>query len=151
MVLLQALDLERTPTRAELEMELQRPKGYAKQRVPSSRMSDISAGASRPQCRSPSSQVTDVALQRDMDIRLGGLEASMKLILEHLQIPQVKGSVAPLGVAEHDECGEDTSAAKQPEEDIPNALERGHEVCIQEDPVAGAVCYEWWLSIREME
>jgi hypothetical protein len=143
MVLLQALELERTPTRAELETELQRPKGYAKQRIPSSHMSDISAGASRLEHRSPSSCVTDVALQRDMDIRLGGLEASMKLILEHLQILQVKGNIALFAVTQHVECGEDSSAAKQPEEDVINASERCHEVCIEQDPVARAVCYEW--------
>ena len=78
-----------------------------------------------------------------MDIRLGGLEASMKLILEHLQIPQVKGSIAPLVVAQHDECGEDTSTTKQPKEDIVNALGRCHKVCIQEDPLARSVCFEW--------
>ena len=143
MVLLQALELEKSPTRAELETELQRLKGYAKFRIPSSHMLDISAGASRPDYRSPSSRVTDVAVQRDMDIRLGGLEASMKLILEHLQIPQVKGSIALPPVIQHEECGEDNSAAKKPEEDVINALERCHEVCIKQDLVATAICYQW--------
>jgi hypothetical protein len=143
MVLLQALELERSPTRAELETELQRPKGYAKHRIPSSHMSDVSGGGTQPECRSPSSRVTDVAVQRDMDIRLGGLEASMKLILQHLQIPQVKASIAPPATTQHEECGEESSGAKQAEEDVNNAMERCNQVCIEQDSVARVIWYKW--------
>jgi hypothetical protein len=129
MVLLQALELERIPTRAEVEAELHRPKGYGKQRLPSSHMSDISARGSRPEGKSPSSHVTEVVVQRDIDMRLGGLEASMKLILEHLQIPLQRSSIAPQ-VPERVRSAEDSSAGKPQEEIHRNASERLQEVCM---------------------
>jgi hypothetical protein len=129
MVLLQALELERTPTRAEVEAELHRPKGYGKQRLPSSHMSDISARGSRPEGKSPSSHVTEVVVQRDIDMRLGGLEASMKLILEHLQIPLQRSSIAPQ-VPERVRSAEDSSAGKPQEEIHRSASERLQEVCM---------------------
>jgi hypothetical protein len=62
MVLLQALELKESLTRAELETELQRSKGYDKQRIPSSHMSNNSARASCPEGKFPSNHVIGKAL-----------------------------------------------------------------------------------------
>jgi hypothetical protein len=62
-----------------------------------------------------------------MDMRLGGLEASMKLILDYLQIPLLKGNITR-HVVEHVKSEKDNSAIKQPDEEVSNALERWQEV-----------------------
>jgi hypothetical protein len=47
----------------------------------------MSARASRHEERSPSNHVSDLATERDLHARIGGLKASMQLIMDHLQIP----------------------------------------------------------------
>jgi hypothetical protein len=94
MLLLQALELERSPTREEIEHELARVKGAGKRKVGSMDISDMSASASKQQERSPSSQVSKISTERDLHARIGGLEENMKLILQHLRIGEVKATEA---------------------------------------------------------
>jgi hypothetical protein len=51
-------------------------------------------GASRHEGRSPSSHVSDLATKRDLHVRIGGLEASMQLIMDQLQIMTATSSLA---------------------------------------------------------
>jgi hypothetical protein len=74
-------------------------------------------------------------------MRLGGLEASMKLILEHLQIPLLKGNIAPLAI-EHEESAEDNLATKQLDKEVLNVSERWQEVCTQQDSISRPVCHK---------
>jgi hypothetical protein len=94
MLLIQAADLERSPTREEIEVELLRPKGASKRSAGSSPMSAIYGGGSQS-----SSRGYEVASATDVDRRLGGLEESMKLVLQLLGAPGVKLLVPSDGAA----------------------------------------------------
>jgi hypothetical protein len=86
-VLLQAVELQRDPSREKIESEMQRQKARKKQPVGTSNVSHISAGASQVQMPSPSLAMEVKCLKRDVDTRMSGMEANMKAIMTALNIP----------------------------------------------------------------
>jgi hypothetical protein len=86
-VLLQAVELQRDPSREKIESEMQRQKARKKQPVGTSNVSHISAGASQVQMPSPSLAMEVKCLKRDFYTRMSGMEANVKAIMTALKIP----------------------------------------------------------------
>lgn len=88
--LLQAVELQRDPSREEIECEMQRQKPRKKQPVGISNVSHISASASRVQVPSPSLEMEVKSMKRDFYTRMDGMEAHVKAIMTALNIPVVE-------------------------------------------------------------
>ena len=86
-MLLQAVGLQRDPSREEIEPEMQRQKARKKQHVCTSNVSHISAGASQMQMPSPSLVMEVKCLKRDFYTRMSVVEANVKAIMTTLNIP----------------------------------------------------------------
>lgn len=86
-VLLQAVELQRDPSREEIESEMQWQKARKKQPVGCSNVSHISAGASQAEMPSPSLAMEVKFLKRDFYTRMSAMEAHVKAIMQHLNVP----------------------------------------------------------------
>ena len=79
-------NLERVPTRSEIEAELQSQREDAVRRVGKSHLIDGSRGGDKVSLSSPSSRVSNGGVDRDLHKRMLGLEENMKLIMATLKI-----------------------------------------------------------------
>ena len=89
-VILQVVELQRDPSREEIEYEMQRQKPCKKQPVSTSNVSHISASASRVQVSSPSLELEVKSMKRDFYTQMDGIEPSVKAIMTDLNIPIVE-------------------------------------------------------------
>ena len=86
-MLLQAAELQRDPSRAEIESEMQRQKARSKQPVGCSNVSHISAGASHAEMPSPSLAMEVKCFKREYHARMSAMEANVKAIMTFLNVP----------------------------------------------------------------
>ena len=86
-VLLHVIELQRDPSREEIESEMQRQKARKKQLVGTSNLSHISAGASQMQMPSPSLAIEVKCLKREFYTRMSTMEANVKAIMTFLSVP----------------------------------------------------------------
>ena len=84
IVLVQAAELQRDPSREEIELEMLREKSRKKQPVGTSNVSHFSGSGSGVQ--EPS---TSLAMERDLYTRMTTMEASMKAIMAALNNPLI--------------------------------------------------------------
>ena len=85
----QSLDLERVPTRSEIEAELQLRREDATRRGGKSHLTDGSRGGGKVGLSSPSSRVSNAGEDQDLYKRMLGLGENMKLIMAALKIEGV--------------------------------------------------------------
>jgi hypothetical protein len=88
-VLVQAAELQRDPSREEIELEMLREKSRKKQPVGTPNVSHISGSGSGVQEPSTSLAMEFKSMKRDFYTRMAGMEASMKAIMTALNIPVV--------------------------------------------------------------
>jgi hypothetical protein len=88
-VLVQAAELQRDPSREEIEYEMLRQKSRKKQPVGTPNVSYISGSGSGAQVPSTSLAMEVKSMKRDFYTRMAGIEASMKAIMTALNIPIV--------------------------------------------------------------
>ena len=86
---MQAAELQRDPSREEIELEMLREKSRKKQPVSTPNVSPISGSGSRVQEPSTSLAMEFKSMKRDFYTRMAGMEASMKAIMTALNIPVV--------------------------------------------------------------
>ena len=89
-LLLQALDLDRSPTREELEIEIGRCKGSVKRKGGYSGASELSWWRTEQDYPSPPSRTSERTVEQNLGKRLGGLETALQHIMSHLNIPPLK-------------------------------------------------------------
>jgi hypothetical protein len=94
MLQAQAVELGRSPTREEIEVELARGTSTGKLKVGSSTTSEVSHSATGHDRRSPSIIVLEATCDRQMNERMSGMEESLKMIMQHLKIANMQGNVA---------------------------------------------------------
>ena len=82
----QSCELERAPTRSDIEMELKLRREDAARKAGKSHVSDGSRGVGIADYGSPSSRVSHMGEDRGLLKRMEGLEESMKLIMAALNI-----------------------------------------------------------------
>ena len=82
----QSCELERAPTRSDIEMELKQRRDDAARKAGKSHVSDGSRGGAKADVGSPSSRVSHMGEDRGLLARMEGLEESMKLIMAALNI-----------------------------------------------------------------
>jgi hypothetical protein len=85
----QAAELQRDPSREEIELEMLRPKSRKKQPAGTPNVSHISGSGSGIQEPSTSLAMEFKSMKRDFYTRMAGMEASMKAIMTALNIPAV--------------------------------------------------------------
>jgi hypothetical protein len=85
----QAVELQRDPSREEIELEMLRQKSRKKQPVGTPNVSHISASGSGVQEPSTSLAMEFKSMKCDFYARMAGMEASMKAIMTALNIPVV--------------------------------------------------------------
>ena len=85
-MLLQAVELQRDPSREEIESGMQRQKARKKQHVGTSNVSHISASASQVQMPSSSLAMEIKCLKRDFYTQMSGMEANVKATMTTLNI-----------------------------------------------------------------
>ena len=86
---MQAAELQRDPSREEMEYEMLRQKSRKKQPVGTPNVSYISGSGSGAQVPSTSLAMEVKSMKRDFYTRMAGMEASMKAIMTALNIPVV--------------------------------------------------------------
>lgn len=82
----QSEDLERVPTRSEIEAELKSRREDAVRRAGKSHLTDGSRKGGKIDLSSPSSRVSNAGVVRDLHKRMLGLEENMKFIMAALKI-----------------------------------------------------------------
>lgn len=89
-ILMQTIELDRVPTREEIEMELQIRKGDEIRKVGTSHMSVISYERNKFDRNSPSNHMANMGQDRDVYTYMEGLENNMKFILIAFNITRVE-------------------------------------------------------------
>jgi hypothetical protein len=99
---MQAIELERSPTRVEIERELARDKNAPRKLIPRSETS-------------PSSRVSDAQPEQDSDWRRS-IEKNIECIMQHLQIPVVTPMKAASAKSSSSSESTGTDTSQKPDE-----------------------------------